>query len=95
MIQVPAGTIATVQQASGIVAGTTQSAAGTLGGAAGGDSACDPRAAGAFSAMQSTWTKQLAYLNECDNGLAVALGNAAMSYPTNDAAQMVVVWKTS
>jgi hypothetical protein len=94
-IQVPPGTIATTQQVSGQVAQTVVGVAGTLAGAGGAEGACGPAAAGAFTAMQTAWLRQSAYLGDSDAGLAEALGHAAAAYPTNDDAQMRAVWEGS
>jgi hypothetical protein len=93
-IVVPPEVVTATQAASAQVAQTTPGVAGTLTQAAGAEGACDPRAAGAWAALQAVWSAQAAYLSRCDAGRATALGYAASAYVANDQAQMVAVWTT-
>lgn len=53
---------------------------------------CAPELAQALSSLQEAWTRRLDLLSSADEGLAHALGNAAVQYPATDRAQLAAVW---
>jgi len=78
-----------VSARAAVLVAAAQSAQATA--AAGGQSSA-PELAAALASFEQAWGRRLGLLLRADEGLSVALGNAATRYPATDRSQLVAIW---